>query len=79
MLLLSSGIDKYVVYEVYDKLIQERSEDPIHVVHEHNQSIGHTKGHNHILVVAISGPECRLLHIISLYQYLMVSRPQIYL
>jgi len=67
MFLPSPEIDKYVIYEDYNELIQEGPEDPVHVVHKHSRSVGHTEGHHHILVVAISGPEGRLLHIIRLH------------
>ena len=67
MFLLSFGIDKDVVYEDYDEFIQEWPENPVHEVHKHRRSIGHPKRHNHILIVAILGPEGRLLHIICLH------------
>jgi len=67
MLLLSPGVDEYVVDEDYDKLIQEWPEDLVHVVNEHCWNIGHPKRHNHVLVVSISGPKGHLLHIINLH------------
>ena len=67
MRLLSSRIYKDVVYEDYYELIQEWLEDLVHVVHEHCRSVGHTKKHNHILVVSILGPEGCLLYVICLH------------
>jgi len=78
MFLLRPGIDEYVIYEDYDKLIQEWPEDPVRIVHKHNWSIGHTKRHNHVLIVSISGSKGCLLYIIRLHQYLVVFRPYIY-
>ena len=47
--------------------LSKKGQDLVHVVHEHNRSIGQTKVHNHILVMTISGSEGRLMYIISLY------------
>jgi len=52
-LLLSFGVDIDVVYEDHDKLIQEGSEDLIHVVHEHGYCIFNSKGHHNILIMPI--------------------------
>ena len=40
---LGPEINEYVVYEDYDKLIQEWPKDPVHILHEHYRSIGHPK------------------------------------
>ncbi|BAT83742.1 hypothetical protein VIGAN_04094900, partial [Vigna angularis var. angularis] len=54
----SFRIDKYVIYKHHHKLVQEWSENSIHIVHEYGWSISHTKRHNYILIVSIPGPEC---------------------
>ena len=50
-------IDKDVIYEHHNKLIQIGSEDPIHKIHESCEGIGEAKQHYCKLIMTILGPK----------------------
>ena len=60
----SPRVDKNVINEDDNKLIQPGSKSPIHVIYEYSRCIRHSKWHDHIFIVAVSWPECCLFHIL---------------
>src|ERR1044072_2490372 len=79
MLFFTLGVYQNVVDKDNHELVQERSENTVHVVHEHRWCIGNTERHHKILVVTITSSERSLSYIGFLDSYLMITRLQIYL
>jgi hypothetical protein len=63
MFMVIFGIDQNVVNEDYDKLVQVRLKDSVHIVHKHSWSITQTKRHDKEFKVPITGSESILGHI----------------
>ncbi|CAA0821523.1 Unknown protein, partial [Striga hermonthica] len=70
-------INKDVVDEHNDKLVQERMKDPIHKVHKHGRGIAESERHNYDLIVAITGTEGSLRNIRLPDFQLMIARTQV--
>ena len=77
MLLFCLGINKYVVYEDHNELIQIVHEDLIHEVHEITGSICQTEGHYGVLKQSVTGGESGLKDIRVSNLKLMISRPKV--
>ena len=73
MFFFTFEIDKNVVNENHDKLIQLRHEHRVHEVHEVSRGIDQPKWHNQILIEPVSGREGRLGNILSSDFYLMIT------
>ena len=65
-------IDKDVVYEHHYKLVQIRSENPVHKAHEGCRSVSETKRHHCELIMTIPGSKCCLRNVIRFNPKLMV-------
>ena len=66
MLPSGSRVNENIVYEHHHELIQVGFKDPVHKVHEGCRGIGEAKGHDHELVVSISGTKRSLGYILIL-------------
>src|SRR5579883_17639 len=67
-------VDKNVVDEDHDKLIQLGHKHRVHQIHEVCWSIGQTKGHHQILITTIAGRKGGLGYVTWPDLYLMVAR-----
>jgi hypothetical protein len=79
MLFSTSRIDKYVINQDNDKLIQFFHEDLVHEVHEVSRGIGESKRNHSELVLTIASYEHHLGHVFRPNPQLIVPGPQIYL
>src|ERR1044072_661105 len=73
MFFFTLGVYQDVIDEHHHKLIQERPEHTIHIVHEYCRCVRNSKRHNQVLVVAITSPESSLRYVFFLDSDLMVS------
>src|SRR3954469_14308492 len=70
-------VDQNVIDKNDDKLVQERSEYPIHQLHENCWSIRQPERHDLKLVVPITSSECGLRNVFLSHPQLVVTGPQI--
>src|ERR1044072_3121754 len=79
MFFFTLGVYQDVIDEHHHKLIQERPEHTIHIVHEYRRCVRNSKRHNKVLVVTITILKSGLRYISLLHSDLVISRLQIYL
>jgi hypothetical protein len=73
------GVDKDIVNEDYDKLIQFFHEYLIHEVHEKGGCVRQSERHYCELILSVLGDKCSLLNICFLDSQLVITEPQVYL
>src|SRR5713226_4723266 len=77
MLFLLLRVNKNVIKENKNKLIQIPAEDTIHKAHKCSRCIRETKRYHYKLIMPIPCPEGCLMNVFILDPYLMVTRPQV--
>jgi hypothetical protein len=77
MLFFTLGIDKDVINQYQDKLVQLWHEYGVHQVHDMCKSIGESKRHNQILTQAIPGGEGSLMNVFQADLDLVITRTEI--
>jgi hypothetical protein len=77
MLFFTLGIDRNVINEDNNKLIQLRQEYRVHQVHEMCRSIDESKQHNQILIQTVFGGESSLENVFWANLDLMITRTKI--
>jgi hypothetical protein len=73
------GLDKDVVNEDYDKLIQLFHKYLTHEIHEKGGCVRQSKRHHGELILSVPGDKCSLLNVRLLDSQLVITRPQVYL
>ena len=77
MLFFIFGVDKNVVDEHNNKLVQTLHEHLIHEIHEIGRSIRQTKTHHGVLVQSVTGGEGGLRNIRLSDTKLMITGPKV--
>jgi hypothetical protein len=73
------GVDKDVINEDYDKLIQLFHNYLIQEVHEKGRCVRQSERHHCELILSVPGDKCSLLNICFLDSQMVITRPQVYL
>ena len=76
MLFLILGINKNVIKENKNKLVQILTEDTIHKAHKCSWCICETKWYHYKLIMPIPCPDGCLMNVFILDSFLMVTKPQ---
>ena len=79
VLVLSLGgwIDKDIVHEDDDELIEIDVKDPVHQIHERRWGIRQSEGHNNELIESTAGTKSCLRNILLPDSQLVVPSPQV--
>jgi hypothetical protein len=73
----SLGVNEDVINEDHHKLVQVRSENAIHIIHENSRSICQSEWHHQVLIMVVPCPKYSLRSVFRLNPNLVVSRPKI--
>ena len=77
MLFLILGVNKNVIKENKNKLVQIPAEDIVHKAHKCSWCISETKWYHYKLIMSIPCFEGYLMNVFILYSHLMVAIPQV--
>ncbi|KAE9589867.1 hypothetical protein Lalb_Chr21g0313641 [Lupinus albus] len=77
MFLLIFRINQDIIDKYDHKCVEVWMKNEIHVIHEHCRSIGYTKWHYKVFVMAITRPKSCLRNVFRLYAYLMIPRSKV--
>jgi len=77
MLMSVLGVYQDIFYKHHHKLVQIRSKNSIHKIHEGSEGIGQAKRHRGEFIVTKFGPECGFENVFEYNPKLMVCESQI--